>query len=130
MIHLEAPVVLTLLDVAKGRRRFSPLELERNKVVLFPLNWTIFHPIDESSPLFEKDMKDLMEMEVEFLVIIKGYDETFADLVHINTSYTFKEIKWGYRFLPMYRERPGDGTILELDKIDSMQAAEEGGKRK
>ena len=130
MIDLEAQLVLTWLDLDNGRRRFAPLELERSKVVLFPLNWTIVHPIDESSPLFEKNMKDLMEMEVEFLVIIKGYDETFADLVHINTSYTCEEIKWGYRFLPMYKERPGDGTILELDKIDLMQATEEGEKRK
>ena len=32
-------------------REFIPLKLERDRVVFFPLAWTIVHPIDETSPL-------------------------------------------------------------------------------
>ena len=43
---------------ARRRRRdreFIPLKLERERVVFFPLAWTIVHPIDETSPLTRLD---------------------------------------------------------------------------
>ena len=42
-----------------GNREFIPLKLERDKVVFFPLAWTIVHPIDEASPLYGATPEDL-----------------------------------------------------------------------
>ena len=48
--------------------------------------------------------------------MIEGYDQTFAQQIHINNSYTFEEIEWNVRFQPMYRERESM-TELFLDRI-------------
>jgi inward rectifier potassium channel len=49
IVDLEARIVLALFDRQDGHatRQFSVLSLERNRVSLFPLTWTVVHPIDE-----------------------------------------------------------------------------------
>ncbi len=120
LINLEARVTMSWLEDQNGQmqRRYAPLPLERDKVFLFPLNWTIVHPITEDSPLFEKDLDDLVKMQAEFIILIQGYDETFAQNVHTTGSYTFDEIQMGVRFDSMYHAEKGR-TVLELDKIDA-----------
>jgi inward rectifier potassium channel len=54
LINLSAKVSMSWVsEDEKGRkaRRFTLLELERDKVFLFPLNWVLVHIIDKDSPL-------------------------------------------------------------------------------
>jgi len=42
-----------------------------------------------------------------------------------NTSYTYKEIVWGAKFKPMYREsEDGSTTIVELNKLNEYDRVE------
>jgi inward rectifier potassium channel len=122
LINVGARVVLTWLD--GDRRRFAPLELERDNVPLFPLNWTIVHPITKESPIYGWNEKDYCRRHSELLIMVDGYDETFAQSVHINNSYTFDEIVWNVRFEPMYFERERT-TELHLDRIHHFSFVEE-----
>lgn len=122
IIETEAQVTMTWIEDVQGikRRRFANLPLERSKIFLFPLNWNVVHPIDEKSPLFGKSIEDLKEIRAEFLVLIKGYDETFAQMVHANSSYTWEEIERDVRFKTMYSSDPMRGTTLYLDQINDL----------
>ena len=104
LIDLEARVVLALFDRADGHatRRFNVLSLERNRVALFPLSWTVVHPIDESSPLHGLTERDLAERGAEFLVLLTGADEMFMQTVHARSSYRYDEIVWGARFTDIF----------------------------
>lgn len=126
IIDLEAKVTMSWIETKNGirQRRFAGLPLERDKVFLFPLNWTIVHPIDEHSPLYEKTLKDLSRMQAEFLILIEGHDETFAQTVHTNSSYTCREMLYDVRFQPMYFTK-GGRTVLELDRISEVEEVEE-----
>ena len=124
LINLEAQVVLTFLEEdssGKSKRRFKALKLERYKVFLFPLNWTIVHPIEKDSPLYGKSAADVNKMHTEFLILVKGYDETFAQEVHSNSSYTWDEIEWNAKFKMMYHNDKEKGMVLELGKIDHIE---------
>ncbi len=114
LINLNARVILTWLE--GGRRRFAPLDLERESVPLFPLNWTIVHPITEDSPISGWSEKEYCRRHSELLITIDGYDETFAQSIHTNNSYIHSEIEWNVRFAPMYFEREMT-TELHLDRI-------------
>lgn len=59
-------------------------------------------------------------MNVEFIILVSGYDDTFAQQIHDNASYLANEIVWGARFEGMYYPE-GGRTILELDKINSIE---------
>jgi inward rectifier potassium channel len=120
IINLEAKVTMTWLEDNQGSklRRFQPLELERSKVSLFPLNWTIVHPIDTESPFCGKSQEDLEEIEAEILILISGFDDTFAQSIHDNGSYLAREIIWQAKFEGMYHPENGK-TILDLNKINA-----------
>lgn len=97
--------------------KFFDLKLERSKVQNLPMNWTIVHPIDEDSPLLELNESDMRDADVELYVLVKGFDDVFSNVVLERTSYTYHEIKFNRKFVPMYRET-GTTTILEMDKLN------------
>ncbi|MEO0732390.1 MAG: ion channel [Bacteroidota bacterium] len=122
LINLRARVVLTWLE--GQQRRFAPLNLERDHVALFPLNWTIVHPITEDSPMHGWTKADYCQRQSELLIMIEGYDETLAQAVTTNNSYLHDEIVWNARFQPMYFEREAS-LELHLDRIDHFALEEE-----
>ena len=60
-MELEARVMLMTVDMqdGDGSARITLLKLEREKVIFFPLTWTVVHPIDRESPLYGKTAEDL-----------------------------------------------------------------------
>ncbi len=114
LINVHARMVLTWLE--GGQRRFAPLPLERDTVPLFPLNWTIVHPITTDSPIYGWSKNEYCKKQSELLIMVEGYDEIHAQSVHVNNSYLHSEIVWNARFQPMYFEREHT-TELHLDRI-------------
>ena len=120
LIDVSATVTLSRLEsTASGTqlRRFYLLDLERSSVALFPLSWTVVHPIDENSPLYGVTEEQLDASEAEFLIIIKGFDDTFAQTVHARTSYIAKEVVFGHKFTSIIRTGSDGMTEIALDKI-------------
>lgn len=119
IIDLEARMTMTWLekDGDRVRRMFAKLPLQIERIFLFPLNWTIVHTIDENSPLFDLKYNDILSKNAEFLVVIKGYDETYSTVVHADRSYQCGDIVDGAQFKAMYQIRKDD-TLLDLDKLD------------
>ena len=118
IINLSARVIVTWFD--QGVRKYAALELERTQVFMLPLNWTLVHPISNTSPLKGLRESDLLRDKAEILILIQGYDDTFAQDVHANCSYTCKEVVWDRKFKPMYHSLEGV-TVLELDKLNEME---------
>ena len=119
LIEPTATVMLMTVDRANGssRRDFTVLKLERSGVMVFPLTWTVVHPIDSESPLFGKTPADLEALQAEFLVLIKAWDETFSQTVHQRFSYRFSELVWGGKFTPAFGV-DGNGDIqVHVDKV-------------
>ena len=101
ILDLEAKVILSRMVTEDGRRfrRFWELPLERRKVTLFPLSWTIVHPIDEQSPFNDLDDGACEKHEIEVLILLKGMDDTFSEVVHSRSSYRASEIVWNAKFV-------------------------------
>jgi len=120
LVELEAQIFLVKYEKVgdRSQQRFYKLDLERDKIALFPLNWTIVHPIDTSSPLYEIDADELSAFNAEFLMIVKGYDDTFAQNVHARYSYKCQDLIWGAKFEPVYYTDAQGMTIVEINKID------------
>ena len=116
LIELRATVMFARFEDVGGRplRRYYPLELERSSVVFFPLSWTIVHPITESSPLKGMTRDDLRQCDGEFLVLLTGVEETFAQQVHARSSYKWDEIVWGAKFSDILHH-PRGTEVLTID---------------
>ncbi|QSE96220.1 ion channel [Fulvivirga lutea] len=126
LINMEATVMIVLVDKKKGQttRQFLPLELERDKILFFPLNWTIVHPIDEKSPLYNKSIEDLRKLDMEVLTLIKGFDDTFSQTVHSRYSYKCDELIMGAKFVPAYDTIESGDFMLDFDKMDEYDKLE------
>ena len=121
LIELEATVTLMLVDPVDGvlRRDFKPLKLERDRVLFFPLTWTIVHPIGEDSPLLRLSREDLETRQAEFLIMIKAWDETFSQTVHQRFSYRFDEIVWDGKFRPAFAINDRGDMVLEVGDVSA-----------
>ena len=117
IVNVSARLIYSYQEQGKGRKYFS-LELERNQVTLFPLNWNIVHPINAESPLYGKTQEDLNKLDGEIIVLIKGYDDTFSHEVHAITSYHVEEIIWGARFDLMYETQDDHTVLLDFRKLN------------
>lgn len=122
--HLtDVEAVLTLAvhekDNGKTMTRFYPLKLEFPKINSLALSWTIVHHINEESPLHNYNKEDVAESRMEVIVYIKAFDDHFSNIVQQRTSYTYHQVIYGAKFLPMFERAPsGEYTLLELDKIN------------
>ena len=122
LLELRARVIFVRRGSA-GDRNFEELRLERSQVVFFPLSWTVVHPIDRESPLWGLDAAALRDLDVEFLVLLTGIEETFAQNVYARRSYAASEVVWGARFKDMFA-RPAAGVIaVDVRRLHEYDAA-------
>jgi inward rectifier potassium channel len=114
-------VLLMTVDDPPGSlsRSYNRLTLERERVYYLPLTWTIVHPIDSSSPLHGKTAADLERLQAEFLILIKGYDDTFSQTVHARSSYRYDEITWNARFTSAFHIDAGGDVVLDVDEVST-----------
>ena len=133
LTNVEIKVNIALMVEENGHQeyRFYDLVLERTKVDSLPMNWTVVHAIDENSPLIGLNKEDIAAADVELYVLITGFDEVYSSPVLQRTSYTYKEMVFDAKFIPMYRESTdGQTTILEMHKINETKDVRSQGEDK
>ncbi len=115
------------LDAEKGRRvrRYAPLALERERVALFPLTWTVVHPLTPDSPAWGLTDADLRAGDAEIFVRIAATDETTMQTVHVRTSYrpSDGDLLWHARFRDLF-DRSGDVLTVDVSRLDETDPAD------
>ena len=122
----EAKITMALITEEDGKttNHFFNLDLELKNINSLTLSWTIVHPITEESPLYNFTEEDFKNAKGEFIVFIKAFDDMFSNSVIARTSYTFDEVRYGVKFVPMFhRDNERDTTILDLDKLNLFEQA-------
>jgi inward rectifier potassium channel len=118
-VEIKVNVGIQVVDEDKASYKYFTLDLERSRVESMAMSWTVVHPIIESSPLFGFTEEDMKTGDVEIYVMLRGFDDVFSNYVAQRTSYTYGEIMFDRKFVPMYRESDdGMTTILELHKLN------------
>jgi inward rectifier potassium channel len=79
-------------------RRFYELPLSRNESPALALSWTLFHVIDEASPLYGLNAEDLEANNIALAVVVSGYDVVAAQTVHARKTYDHPDIRIGHRY--------------------------------
>lgn len=125
LIDVRARVLLSTKKLVDGQyqRKFYQLNLELASINMLALSWTIVHPIDEGSPLHNLTEEEIESIDPEILVLIRGYNNTFSQDIHSQTSYKYEDLVWGAKFTPIFRNRRGQ-TIVDVHKIDEYYPVE------
>ena len=125
---VEATVNLTavqsfLTPEGVSFRQQIDLPLARNKSSVFALSWTVYHVIDDKSPLYNKDIEHLKAVGTELFVSLIGHDETFSQTIFTRRSYTADDIVMNKQFVDII-ERNETQLRVNIDKISELKELE------
>jgi inward rectifier potassium channel len=125
MIEVNAKVLFTRFETVDGRplRRYYQLALERDNVTFFPLSWTIVHPIDDQSPIKGLSREEMLATNAEFLILLQGIDETFAQTVHSRSSYRADEVVWNAKFANLFSGVKEKNLTVDMRKFSEIEKA-------
>jgi inward rectifier potassium channel len=79
-------------------RRFFELPLLRNEHPALALSWTLYHVLDEKSPLYGLNADDFSAFNVSLVVVVTGYDIVASQTIHAMKSYNHTDIRFGQRY--------------------------------
>jgi inward rectifier potassium channel len=79
-------------------RRYYELLLDRHEHPMFMLSWSIFHVIDETSPLYRVTPADLAAADVALTLNVSGVDDNSAQYLYARKLYNHQDIRWKHRY--------------------------------
>jgi inward rectifier potassium channel len=80
-------------------RRFYELQLTQNQNPGLALSWTLYHVLDETSPMHGLNAEDLAACKASLALVLSGYDVVAAQTVHARKSYEHSDIRFGHRYV-------------------------------
>jgi inward rectifier potassium channel len=123
----EGRAKMTLLRdevTAEGERlrRLVDLKLLRSETSLFALSWTLYHLIDEASPLYGMTPEEMTKLDWEINVIFVGLDQDLSQHIASYTQYHSRQIVRARKFSDMifYNSNTGVRTI-DFSKLHEVE---------
>jgi inward rectifier potassium channel len=99
-------------------RRIHDLALRRSTSPIFALSWTIYHVLDETSPLYGLTPSSLATGTPNIVVTFQGIDDRLASAVHTRYAYDSRDVMFGRRFVDIIHTDPATGVrYLDVDQI-------------
>ncbi len=124
LVNVEVKVTIAMKIMEDGmlKNKFYNAQLDIAKANTMTSNWTLVHVINEESPLYNLTKTDIENANVELLIFVQGFDESFSNTVVSRSSYVASEFIYGAKFLPMYGPTAdGKSTILHIDKLNNYE---------
>ncbi len=98
-------------------RRLTDLKLVRADSAMFAITWTVFHVIDESSPLFGATSESLAREKFGLVATLIGLDETISQTVHARYGWDFDQIVFNRQFVDVLTDNPNGTRTMDLTKF-------------
>lgn len=124
MIEPEITVTLSITKKSKNgefKRQFYTLELERKKIMYLPTIWTVVHPINEKSPLYNYTDKEIKELDAFLYILLNYHEESFAQKVYQIYSYDFEDLETNVKYSPSYNFDEDGFTVLNHNKLSEVE---------
>jgi inward rectifier potassium channel len=102
-------------------RKYFGLKLELDRVTFLPLSWTLVHKLDETSPLYGLSEQEMIDLDLEILILISAFDDTFHQTVHSRFSYMASEIVWDAKFIRAFKPDEKGEIIMNLADLDGYE---------
>jgi len=102
-------------------RRFYPLTLQFDRLILFPAVLTIRHIIDEESPLHGRTLADLEREDTRFTASVVCIDTVIPAAVQSHHAYTWRNIKWNHRFAEVYQAIDENSMTVDYSLIHATE---------
>ncbi len=105
-------------------RHFYVLKLHFDRLTVFPAALTLRHTIDETSPLFGATPESLESSRILFIVSVVGIDPVIAASVQTQKDYSWRDVRFGERFVEMYTEHGGGRLTVDYGRLHDTEQVE------
>lgn len=124
---LQAQLTVTLLrseHTPEGVQiwRQRDLELVRSQSSFFSLSWTVFHKIDERSPLYGRTAEDVIAEQSEIVILLSGTEEVLSQTVYARHAYDARDILWGARLVDILKSE-GERVMIDMARFHDVEPA-------
>ena len=111
--------LLRIDTTAEGHkyRRFYELLLDRREHPMFTLSWSIFHVIDETSPLYRLTPAELAAADALLTLNVSGVDDNSAQYLYAHKLYNHQDIRWNYRYRDMTSFSKTGALVIDYSLI-------------
>jgi len=92
-------------------RYFYDLKLHFDQLTVFPAALTLRHEIDDKSPLLGATLESLEAERALFFVSVVGIDPVIATEVQTQKDYSWRDLRFGHRFVEIYTQEEGRLTV-------------------
>ena len=106
-------------------RRFYEIKLDRSEHPMFVLSWMLFHVIDKDSPLHGMTASDLAEGDALLVLNVGGLDDSSAQQLYARHIYSWRDIRWHYRYKDIASVSPQGRFLLDYTKFDDVVAEQD-----
>ena len=127
LMEMEARVNIGWYEddgTGKMIRRFQQVNLEIDKIALFPTSWILNHPIDEESALFGRPFEEIKKMDLEVYVLLKGFDDIFSQTIYSRHSYMVEDFVYGAKFRRPWIINDQGRIVMDLTKVGDYDVVE------
>lgn len=132
LIRANVVVIYSRIEIKENGdkyRDYYEMLLEIDNISSLPLSWTIVHPLNDKSPLWNKTAQDIKAEDGEIMIQFNAFDDTFHETVHSRHSYTWEDVIEGAAFEKAFEDREGH-TFLDLEKIGLYRTLEKASDNK
>ena len=105
-------------------RYFYVLKLHFDRLTFFPAALTLRHTLDDKSPLFGATIESLEASRALFVVSVVGIDPVLAASVQTQKDYSWRDVRFGERFVEIYTEHGGGQLTVDYGRLHETEAAE------
>lgn len=120
LLDIEANLIVAYIPEQSKARVVRTLPLEIKKIAMFPLSWTLVHPLNEESELRNFSREEFLRLNFEFILLVRAYDEGTGRTIKSIHSYDKSDFVFNAKFKPMFELKDGK-TYLHLDKINEIE---------
>jgi inward rectifier potassium channel len=107
-------------------RRFYPLKLQFDRLILFPAIITVRHVIDEQSPLHGFSLADMERADCRFAASIVCIDTVIPAPVQISVTYSWKQIRPNHKFVEVYNQLDPESVAVDYSLLHTTEPIAKG----
>ncbi len=98
-------------------RRYYPLKLTFDRLIMFPAALILRHVIEPSSPLHGITQEELVATDGRFMASVSCVDTIIQAPVQSQQGYHADEIKFGERFVEVYTESANGKLVVDYGRL-------------
>ena len=102
-------------------RRVHDMRLLRAHNPVFPLTWTLIHPIDADSPLAGHTAATLRDADLRLFLALEARDHALAATVHDLATFSAAEIRFGMRYTDAVTTGDDGSTVADLTRLSLIE---------